>query len=191
MCHKLCAKSNESDKIFHLTKNMQNEKECIPQCLIENWNSVRKLHSECLPLLNILFEEGYVFREEIDSYLQKYRAQLIPFYVLKKFRLQRFQARARDQIPANVQIVPIPAVDPIQAVDPIPAVDGEIAHYASTFNGATTVATRTKQPRKYKLIFVHIENMKHWEIINTYVEVSQGRSQNRITTRQFPISDQH
>jgi hypothetical protein len=84
MCHKLCAKSNESDKIFHLTKNMQNEKECIPQCLIENWNSVRKLHGECLPLLNILFEEGYVFPEEIDSYLQKYRAQLIPFYVLKR-----------------------------------------------------------------------------------------------------------
>jgi hypothetical protein len=124
MCHKLCAKSNESDKIFHLTKNMQNEKECIPQCLIENWNSVRKLHSECLPLLNILFEEGYVFREEIDSYLQKYRAQLIPFYVLKKIRLQRFQARTRDQILANVLIVPIPAVHSIQAVDPIPAVDG-------------------------------------------------------------------
>jgi hypothetical protein len=88
---------------------------------------------------------------------------------LKKIRLQRFQARTRDQILANVLIVPIPAVHSIQAVDPIPAVDGEIAHYASTFNGATTVATRTKQPRKYKLIFVHIENMKHWEIINTYV----------------------
>jgi hypothetical protein len=69
MCHKLCAKCNESDKIFHLTKNMQNEKECTPQCLIENWNLIRKLHGKCSSLLNILFEEGYVCREEIDSYL--------------------------------------------------------------------------------------------------------------------------
>ncbi len=39
-------------------------------------------------------------------------------------------------------------------------------------------------------MFVHIENMKHWEIINTYEEVSQGREEDLKTESQqdnFPF----